>query len=59
MSLLDKIKRFLNWQTPAKPKIDLNADLYEQLKPFRLPLILIVAMLMIGAMGYVFLVTSL
>ncbi len=54
MSLLDKIKRFLNWQTPAKPKIDLNADLYEQLKPFRLPLILIVAMLMIGAMGYVF-----
>ncbi|MGB2553223.1 MULTISPECIES: TrkA family potassium uptake protein [unclassified Campylobacter] len=54
MSLLRKIKKFLNWSSFAKPEINLNTELYEQLRPFRLPLILVVLMMMIGSAGYVF-----
>ncbi|MDO5045063.1 potassium channel family protein [Campylobacter sp.] len=53
MSLLKKIKKFLNWSSFAKPEINLNTELYEQLRPFRLPLILVVLMMMVGATGYV------
>ena len=51
--MFEKILKFLNWSSSAKPQINLNTELYEQLRPFRLPLILVVLMMMIGAMGYV------
>lgn len=51
--MFKKILKFLNWSSSAKPQINLNTELYEQLRPFRLPLILVVLMMMIGAMGYV------
>lgn len=50
---LKKIKKFLNWSSFAKPQINLNTELYEQLRPFRLPLILVVLMMTVGALGYV------
>ena len=54
MSSLKKIQKFFNWSSSAKPEINLNTELYEQLRPFRLPLILVVLMMMIGSAGYVF-----
>ena len=51
--MFKKILKFLNWSSSAKPQINLNTELYEQLRPFRLPLILVVLMMTIGAMGYV------
>ena len=53
MSLTTKLKKSLNWSTRSTPHIDLNTELYQQLKPFRLPLILVVLMIMIGTLGYV------
>ena len=38
----------------AKPQYDLNPLIYKQLKPFRLPLILIQLVMMIGTLGYVY-----
>lgn len=40
MSLLQKIKKFLNWTDESKPEYDLNTELYQQLKSFRYPLFL-------------------
>lgn len=53
MSLVKKIKRFLNWSESSKPQVNLNTQLYEQLKPFRFPLISVVLMIMLGGLGYV------
>lgn len=54
MSLLQKIKKFLNWTEDLKPEYDLNTELYQQLKYFRLPLIFVVLMMLFGALGYIF-----
>lgn len=53
MSFLGRIKKFLNWSIGSKPDINLNSELYEQLKLFRLPLISIVIMMMIGTLGFI------
>ena len=52
MSFISKIKHLLNWKESQKPYIDLNTELYLQLKPLRLPLILTVLLIMIGSLGY-------
>lgn len=54
MAFLTRLKKFLNWQSSTKPEINLNTQLYEHLKPFRLPLILVVLMMMFGTLGYIF-----
>ncbi|WP_299188561.1 potassium channel protein [uncultured Campylobacter sp.] len=54
MSILDKIKQFLDWSGSTKPDINLYTEIYDQLRPFRLPLITIVLMMLIGTLGYVF-----
>lgn len=53
MGLGRRVGKFLNWRTRSTPQISLNDELYEQLKPFRYPLISIVLMIMIGGLGYV------
>lgn len=53
MTFIGKIKKLLHWSTESRPHIDLNTELYQQLKPLRLPLILVVLMLMLGTLGYV------
>ena len=53
MGLIQKVKNLLNWSARSAPHIDLNTELYQQLKPFRLPLILVVFMIMVGTLGYV------
>jgi voltage-gated potassium channel len=55
MSIFSKIKKTIGWEIrAAKPQYDLNPLIYAQLKPFRLPLILIQLVMMIGTLGYVY-----
>lgn len=49
-----KLKKFLNWSEKATPEISLNTELYEQLRPFRVPLICVVMAMMFGTLGYIF-----
>ncbi len=53
MKTIDKIKKILHWRKSTKPDIDLNTEFYQQLAPFRLPMILTVVMMTIGTLGYV------
>ena len=53
MSFFRKVAEFLGWSASNKPDIEFNSQLYEQLKIFRLPFILIVLLLMIGTIGYI------
>lgn len=54
MNLLEKIRNFLHWETSPKPTITLNDELYTQLLPFRIPLVLIQMLMVIGTFGYVY-----
>lgn len=51
MSFLKKLRIFFT-NTDNKPKVDLSVELYTQLKPFRFPLIAVVVMMLVGALGY-------
>ncbi len=53
MNLLQRIRKFLNWETAPKPDLKLLPEVYPHLKAFRLPLILTVITMMIGTVGYV------
>ena len=53
MTFIQKVKKLLNWSSRSSPHIDLNTELYQQLRPFRLPIILVVFMIMVGTLGYV------
>lgn len=53
MNLLLRIRKFLHWEKTPKPKANLLPELYSHLKAFRLPLIMTVMTMMIGAVGYV------
>jgi voltage-gated potassium channel len=53
VTFLEKVKKLLHWTSRATPHIDLNTELYQQFKPFRLPLILVVTMILVGTLGYV------
>jgi voltage-gated potassium channel len=53
MNLIKDVKKALAWREPVKPHINLNTELYTQLAPFKLPLILTVLMMMFGTLGYI------
>jgi len=53
MNLLERIRKFLNWEISPKPDPKLLPEVYSHLKPFRLPLILTVVVMLIGTLGYV------
>ena len=56
MSIFTKVKKAIGWEIrTVKPLYDLNPLIYSQLKPLRLPLILIQIVMMIGTLGYVYL----
>jgi len=53
MSYIRNIKKALGWEyRNTKPEFDLNREIYSQLKHFRLPLILLQFIMMIGTIGY-------
>ena len=54
MSIFTKVRKAIGWEIRrAKPQYDLNPLIYSQLRPFRLPLILIQVIMMIGTLGYI------
>ena len=53
MNLFVRIRKFLNWEIAPKPDPKLLPEVYPHLKPFRLPLILTVVIMLIGTIGYV------
>jgi len=53
MRPIKRLKKFLHWKSKSKPSVNLDTELYTQLAPFRLPLILTVMMMMIGTLGYI------
>ncbi len=53
MGFIKKLKKELNWQDSVKPHVDLNTELYVQLAPFKLPIILTVLMMLVGTLGYI------
>ena len=53
MNLLEKIRKFLNWEISPKPDVKLLPEIYPHLKAFRLPLILTVITMLVGTLGYV------
>jgi len=52
LNLLDRIRKALHWEISPKPDKKLLPEVYSLLKPFRLPLILTVMLMMIGTIGY-------
>ena len=53
MNLLQRIRKFLNWEPAPTPDTKLLPEVYPHLKAFRLPLILTVVTMMVGSVGYV------
>ncbi|MCI5968020.1 potassium channel family protein [Helicobacter sp.] len=49
----NRLKKFLHWEGTQKPDIDMSGLLYEQLKPFRAPFLLLFAGLLLSTLGYV------
>ncbi len=52
MDKLDK-QKIKAWEKEKKPQISLSGDIYSQLKPFRLPIVLVILIMMFGTLGYV------
>jgi voltage-gated potassium channel len=53
LNLLERIRKFLNWEISPKPDKKLLPEVYPHLKAFRLPLILTVLVMLVGTIGYV------
>jgi len=53
LNLLQRIRKFLNWEIAPKPDKKLLPEVYPHLKAFRLPLILTVIVMLAGTIGYV------
>ena len=51
--MLKKLQKFLHWEASPKPEYDLSPQIYEELKPFRLPIIVIILIFLFGTLGYV------
>jgi voltage-gated potassium channel len=56
MSILSKLRIFIGWKERrnTKPEFDLNPIIYSQLKPFRLPLVLVQLLMIVGTIGYIY-----
>ena len=52
MGFLQKLRDLLHWERSSRPEVDLSGELYEQLKPFRLPFVLVQLGLFLGTLGY-------
>ncbi len=52
-SFFKKIANLLHWETSSKPEIDLRPEIWSELKPFRIPIILTVLITLFGTLGYI------
>ena len=48
-----KLQQFLHWEPTPKPEYSLSTQIYSELKPFRLPIILVILIFLFGTLGYV------
>ncbi|MEA1892618.1 MAG: NAD-binding protein [Campylobacterota bacterium] len=53
MNLLQRIRKFLHWESAPKPDVKLLPEIYPHIRSFQLPLILTVLTMMVGTIGYV------
>lgn len=53
MNLLQRIRRFIHWESSPKPDSRVLPELYSHFQPFRLPLILTVLTMFVGTIGYI------
>ena len=52
-TFLQKLQNFLHWEKSPKPEYNLSYQIYEELQPFRLPIILVILIFLFGTLGYV------
>ena len=50
---LKKLAKFLHWQRSPKPEVDLYSEVWGELKPFRIPIILTILIMLFGTLGYI------
>ncbi len=53
ISFFKKLANLLHWETSSKPEIDLRPEIWSELKPFRIPIILTVLITLFGTLGYI------
>ncbi|WP_457560280.1 potassium channel family protein [Caminibacter sp.] len=53
MKLKEKIAKLLHWERTKKPEVDLSAEIWGELKPFRTPIILTILIELFGTLGYI------
>ncbi len=53
MKFFEKLSRLLHWERSEKPEVDLSAEIWGELKPFRTPIILTILVELIGTLGYI------
>jgi voltage-gated potassium channel len=51
--MIKKLQKFLHWEPTPKPEYDLSPQIYAELKPFRLPIILLILVFLFGTLGYI------
>ena len=51
--MFEKLQKFLHWERTPKPEYDLSSQIYGELKPFRLPIILVILIFLFGTLGYI------
>jgi len=52
-SFFKKLADLLHWETSSKPEIDLRPEIWSELKPFRIPIILTILITLFGTLGYI------
>ena len=52
-SFFQKLAKLLHWEISSKPEIDLSAEIWSELKPFRTPIILTILITLFGTLGYI------
>ena len=52
-SFNEKLANLLHWQRASKPEIDLSGEIWSELKPFRIPIILTILITLFGTLGYI------
>jgi voltage-gated potassium channel len=50
--MLSRLKKFLHWQSTPRPEADIDGEIYKHLRPFRIPIIMIIVVSMFGTLGY-------
>ncbi|NPA11197.1 MAG: potassium channel protein [Epsilonproteobacteria bacterium] len=53
MKFLEKIAEILHWERQKKPEVDLSVEIWAELKPFRIPIIMTILIMLFGTLGYI------